>query len=467
MAASMRKVHSFHLTFFSRFFRGFQGRREFCSANHANICARTISTTADRHAVNKSAPGKTEIPTPTAPLAGIRVLDLTRVLAGPFCTMILGDLGADIIKVEKPGSGDDTRLWGPPFVEDQSCYFLSINRNKKSICVDLRHPEGLQIIKKIVAQSDILVENYLPGKLDKLGLGYETLKEIAPSLIYCSITGYGPDGPYAKRGGYDVVAAAMAGLIHITGYEDGDPVRVGVAMTDLSTGLFAHGAIMAALLHRERTGQGQKIDCNLLSTQVAIMSHIGANYLMAGMEAKRWGTGHGSIVPYQAFKTSDDRLLIVGAGNNDHFKTLCKVLEMEELIEDQRYTSNELRVINRNSLIKTLSARFLEKDLSDWVAALERTNLPFGPVQNLQQVFSDPQVVHNNMIQEFNHPTVGNVRVPGPPVGYSTIQTNVRLSSPQLGEHTNRVLLEVLGYDQSQIQQLEAKGAISTLKPTQ
>ncbi|XP_022080143.1 succinate--hydroxymethylglutarate CoA-transferase-like [Acanthaster planci] len=381
--------------------------------------------------------------------------------------MILGDLGADVIKVERPGSGDDTRLWGPPFVGDQSCYFLSINRNKKSICVNLRHPEGLQIIKKMVTHSDVLVENYLPGKLDELGLGYETLKEISPSLIYCSITGYGPDGPYASRGGYDVVAAAMGGLIHITGPEDGEPVRVGVAMTDLSTGLFAYGAILAALLHRERTGLGQKIDCNLLSTQVAIMSHIGANYLMAGMEAKRWGTGHGSIVPYQAFKTSDGRLLIVGAGNNEHFKTLCKVLEMEELVTDERYTSNELRVINRDSLITKLSARFQEKELSDWVAAFEETCLPFGPVQSLQQVFQDPQVIHNKMIQEFNHPTVGNVRVPGPPVGYSTIQTDVRLSSPQLGEHTDQVLSEMLGYDRDQIQELEASGAIGTLQPSQ
>ncbi|XP_071803505.1 succinyl-CoA:glutarate CoA-transferase-like isoform X1 [Asterias amurensis] len=399
-----------------------------------------------------------------SPLVGVRVLDLTRVLAGPFCTMMLGDLGADIIKVERPGVGDDTRQWGPPFVADESCYFLSINRNKKSVCVNLKHPDGLKIIQKIAAKSDILVENYIPGKLTELGLGYEDLRKIAPSLIYCSITGYGSDGPYAGRGGYDVVAAAMGGLLHITGPQQGDPVRVGVAMTDLSTGLFAKAAILGALYHRERTGQGQKIDCNLLSTQVAIMSHIGTNYLMGGMEAKRWGTGHGSIVPYQAFKTSDGRFLIVGAGNNGHFKILCKLLKMDHLLNDERYESNELRVANRTPLIEGLSQRFQEKTLSEWEDVFEGCSIPYGPIQSMEQVFQDPQILHNKMIQSLEHPTVGQVRVPGPPVDYSTIQTDARLPPPRLAEHTQQVLQELLGYDPAQVQQLEESGAISILK---
>ncbi|KAJ8025291.1 Succinate--hydroxymethylglutarate CoA-transferase [Holothuria leucospilota] len=397
----------------------------------------------------------------SGPLHGIRILDLTRILAGPFCSMLFGDLGAEVIKIEQPGKGDDTRNWGPPFQGDQSCYFLSINRNKKSVAVNLKTPEGKDLIKKLAAKCDVLIENFVPGKLDKLGLGYETLRHVAPSLIYCSITGFGSDGPYAHRSGYDVVAAAMGGLMHITGPEGGEPCRVGVAMTDLATGLYAKGAILAALYQREKTGIGQRIDCDLLSTQVAILSHIAGNYLMAGLKATRLGTAHSSIVPYQAFKTKDGQFLIIGAGNDKSFKYLCEALNMEHLREDERFMQNKDRVTNRRILIPVLEKRFLEKTLAEWLAVFEGTDVPYGPVQSMDQVFSDPQVLHNNMILEVNHPTAGNVRAPGPAVRYSAISEFNHSPPPQLGQHTTEVLESVLGLSPNQIALLDKVGAIS------
>ncbi|CAH2283091.1 succinate--hydroxymethylglutarate -transferase isoform X1 [Pelobates cultripes] len=291
------------------------------------------------------------------PLEGVRILDLTRVLAGPFATMILADLGAEVIKVERPGSGDDTRSWGPPFLGTESAYFLSINRNKKSIAVNMKDEKGNKIIQQLARNCDVFIENYIPGKLAEMGLGYNDISAIAPHIVYCSLTGYGQTGPLFKRAGYDAVVCAMSGLMHITGPEDGDPVRPGVAMTDLATGLYAHGAIMAGLLQRSKTGKGMHIDCNLLSSQVACLSHIAANFLNGGMEAKRWGTAHGSIVPYQSFK-SKDGYLVIGAGNDQQFSTVCKVLELPELIKDSRFKTNELRVKYRKELLSMLSKRY-------------------------------------------------------------------------------------------------------------
>ncbi|XP_070566069.1 succinate--hydroxymethylglutarate CoA-transferase-like isoform X2 [Ptychodera flava] len=375
--------------------------------------------------------------------------------------MILGDLGAEIIKVEQPGIGDETRTWGPPFIGKESCYFLSINRNKKSLTVNLKDPRGKKIIYELAKKSDVLVENYIPGKLDSMGLGFKHLHEIAPHLVYCSISGYGPDGPYRQRAGYDVVAAAMGGLLHITGPQDGEPARVGVAMTDLATGLYSHGAIMAALLQRQKTGKGQKIDCNLLSTQVAVLTHIASNYLNAGMEAKRWGTGHGSIVPYQAFKTKDAGYIIVGAGNNKHFAILCKRLQLEHLVSDSRYTDNKTRVENRTTLIPTLSERFSEKLLSEWLDIFEGCGIPYGPINNMHQVFSDPQVHHNDMIQEVQHPTVGTVKISGPAVKYSEADNSIHLPPPLLGQHTREVLQGTLGYKENEVTEMAKDGVIS------
>uniref|UniRef100_A0A3Q2I954 Succinyl-CoA:glutarate CoA-transferase n=1 Tax=Equus caballus TaxID=9796 RepID=A0A3Q2I954_HORSE len=347
----------------------------------------------------------------TKPLEGVKILDLTRVLAGPFATMNLGDLGAEIIKVERPGAGDDTRAWGPPFLGTESVYFLSVNRNKKSIAVNIKDPKGVKIVKELAAVCDVFVENYVPGKLSAVGLGYEDIDKIAPHIIYCSITGFGQTGPLSRRAGYDSVASAVSGLMHITGPEDGDPVRPGVAMTDLATGLYAYGAIMAGLIQRYKTGKGLFVDCNLLSSQVACLTQVAANYLIDQKEAKRWGTAHGSIVPYQAFKTKDG-YLVVGAGNNQQFATVCKILNLPELIDDSKYKTNHLRVQNRKELIKILSARFEEEMTSKWLYLFEGSGIPYGPINNMKNVFAEPQVLHNGLIMEMKHPTVGKISVP-------------------------------------------------------
>ncbi|XP_058152737.1 succinate--hydroxymethylglutarate CoA-transferase isoform X2 [Dasypus novemcinctus] len=345
------------------------------------------------------------------PLEGVKILDLTRVLAGPFATMNLGDLGAEVIKVERPGVGDDTRTWGPPFVGTESTYFLSVNRNKKSIAVNIKDPRGVKIIKELAAVCDVFVENYVPGKLSEVGLGYEDIEKIAPHIIYCSITGYGQTGPMSQRAGYDAVASAVSGLMHITGPEGGDPVRPGVAMTDLATGLYTYGAIMAGLIQRYKTGKGLFIDCNLLSSQVACLTHVAANYLIGQKEAERWGTAHGSIVPYQAFKTKDG-YLVVGAGNNQQFATVCKILNLPELIDDSKYKTNHLRVQNRKELVKILSTRFAEERTTKWLCLFEGSGVPYGPINSMKNVFAEPQVLHNGLIMEMKHPTVGKISVP-------------------------------------------------------
>uniref|UniRef100_A0A2K5D1V2 Succinyl-CoA:glutarate CoA-transferase n=1 Tax=Aotus nancymaae TaxID=37293 RepID=A0A2K5D1V2_AOTNA len=419
------------------------------------------------------------------PLEGVKILDLTRVLAGPFATMNLGDLGAEVIKVERPGAGDDTRSWGPPFVGTESTYYLSVNRNKKSIAVNIKDPKGVKIIKELAAVCDVFVENYLPGKLSAMGLGYEDIDKIAPHIIYCSITGYGQTGPISQRAGYDAVASAVSGLMHITGPEDGEPVRPGVAMTDLATGLYAYGAIMAGLIQKYKTGKGLFIDCNLLSSQVACLSHIAANYLIGQKEAKRWGTAHGSIVPYQAFKTKDG-YLVVGAGSNQQFATMCKILDLPELIDDSKYKTNHLRVQNRKELIKILSERFEEELTSKWLHLFEGSGVPYGPINNMKSVFAEPQktisgfsllhslahgpflrlqgparVLHNGLIMEMEHPTVGKISIPGPAVRYSKFKMSEARPPPLLGQHTTHILKEVLRYDDRAIEELLSAGVVA------
>ncbi|XP_054478818.1 succinate--hydroxymethylglutarate CoA-transferase [Anoplopoma fimbria] len=394
------------------------------------------------------------------PLEGVRVLDLTRVLAGPFATMILGDLGAEVIKVERPGAGDDTRAWGPPFVGAESSYFLSVNRNKKSISVDLKHPRGASVIQELAAVCDVLVENYLPEKLHQMGLGYEQLCRVNPQLIYCSISGYGQTGPQSQSPGYDSIASAVSGMMHITGPEGGEPVRPGVAMTDLATGLYAHGAIMAALLQRHKTGGGVHIDCNLLSSQVSCLSHIAANYLNAGQEARRWGTAHQSIVPYQGFTTRDGHI-VVAAGNDKQFVNVCNVLQLMELTEKPEYKTNKLRVQNRKQLLHTLSQRFLQEKTADWLRRFEGSGVPVGPINNIQEVFSDPQVKHNGLIQEMNHPTAGRIRVPGPAVRFSSFTRDEPTPPPLIGQHTVQVLRDTLSYSDDVIKTLLESKAVT------
>ncbi|XP_059964001.1 succinate--hydroxymethylglutarate CoA-transferase isoform X2 [Mesoplodon densirostris] len=346
------------------------------------------------------------------PLEGIRILDLTRVLAGPFATMNLGDLGAEVIKVERPGAGDDTRTWGPPFVGTESTYFLSVNRNKKSIAVNIKDPKGVKIIKELAAVCDVFVENYVPGKLSAMGLGYEDIDVVAPHMVYCSITGYGQTGPLSQRAGYDAVASAISGLMHITGPE------------------------------------------------VACLTHVAANYLNGQEEARRWGTAHGSIVPYQAFKTKDG-YLVVGAGNNQQFATVCKILNLPELIDDSRYRTNHLRVQNRKELIKLLSTRFEEEMTSKWLHLFEGSGVPYGPINNMKNVFAEPQVLHNGLVMEMKHPTVGKISIPGPAVRYSELKMSEASPPPLLGQHTTHILREILRYDDRAITELLSAGVVT------
>uniref|UniRef100_A0A803VDW2 Succinyl-CoA:glutarate CoA-transferase n=1 Tax=Ficedula albicollis TaxID=59894 RepID=A0A803VDW2_FICAL len=367
-------------------------------------------------------------PSNVKPLDGVKILDLTRVLAGPFATMNLGDLGAEVIKVERPGAGDDTRAWGPPFAGTESVYFLSVNRNKKSIAINMKDSKGVKLIKELAAASDVFVENFVPGKLAGMGLGYEDIKKIAPHIVYCSITGYGQTGPVVQRGGYDSIAAAVSGLMHITGHKDGEPVRPGVAMTDLATGLYTYGAIMAGLLQRYKTGRGLHIDCNLLSTQ--------------------------------AFKTKDG-YIVVGAGNDHQFVTVCKILNLPEVSKDPRYKTNTLRVQNRKELIDILSTRFSEKATMEWLQLFEGSGVPYGPINNMQQVFSDPQVLHNGLVMEMNHPTAGKIAVPGPGVRYSEFAVSHPKPPPLVGQHTVEILKSMLGYEDDAIEELLRTGAVA------
>ncbi|KAF9537899.1 hypothetical protein EC957_007525 [Mortierella hygrophila] len=384
---------------------------------------------------------------------------------GPYCTQLLGDLGAEVIKVENPKGGDDTRAWGPPFAanldgsETESAYFLSVNRNKKSITVNIRSEAGKQLIQDLVKKCDILVENYVPGKLARMGLGYEDLSALNPGLIYASITGYGQTGPFASRPGYDVMIEAEAGLMYITGEERGPPVKVGVAVTDLTTGLYAHGGIMAALLARHRTGRGQHVDCSLLESQVATLANIGSSYLIAGKEAKRMGTAHPSIVPYQVLQTRDSHIMI-GAGNDGQFRTLCKVLQLDSLSDNPLYKTNRDRVQNRDELIRILTNRLQTEKNTFWLKALEGKGVPFAPINNIGQTFSHPQVLARGMVHEVEHVKAGKIKLIGMPVKYSDTKPTIRTAPPLLGEHTDQVLSSVLGYKDDKIRNLKTSHSI-------
>ena len=393
-------------------------------------------------------------------LDGIRVLDLSRVLAGPYCSMILGDLGADVIKVERPEVGDETRHWGPPFAAPgESAYFLCANRNKRSVTVNLKAPEGVEIIKSLARHSDVFLEDFPPGSLENLGLSYETIREVNPRIIYCTITGFGPDGPYRNRTGYDLVASSLGGLVAITGEPDGPPVKVGVAITDVCTGISAQGAICAALYAREKTGKGQHVNLSLLETQVAALVNIASSYLISGEMPRRWGTAHESIVPYQGFETKD-KYIIIAAGNNKLWAKLCHVLGAPEMIEDPRFQANPLRVENRTQCVKLLTERLRTKTRDEWLPLLGAEGVPCAPISTMDEVFSDPQVLHRKMLVEVEHPKAGKVKLAGIPVKYGETESAVRRPPPCLGEHTEEVLTELLGYDGGKIEGLRERKVI-------
>jgi crotonobetainyl-CoA:carnitine CoA-transferase CaiB-like acyl-CoA transferase len=404
----------------------------------------------------------------SGPLNGIRVFDLTRVLAGPSCTQILGDLGADVIKIERPEHGDDTRKYGPPFVLDvdgtettESGYYLSANRNKRSVTLNLTGAEGQSLAKRMINQCQVLAENFKVGNLAKFGLDYASLKAENPGLVYCSITGFGQTGPKAKRPGYDFMAQGLGGIMSITGPPGGEPHRVGIPIADLTAGLWATISINAALRHREVTGEGQHLDISLLDTQVSLLSIQGLNYLTSGEVPGLLGNAHPNIVPYQVFPTADGNI-IVAVGNDDQFKRYCEFAGVPELINDERFVTNKARVQNREALTQILNEVMRQNPSAYWLEELEKNKITCGPINNIDQVFADAQVVARDMRIEMNHPATGGepVSLIGSPSKMSVTEVSYRHAPPRLGQHTEEVLEELLGLDAAECNRLREQGVI-------
>ncbi len=397
------------------------------------------------------------------PLKNIRVLDLSRVLAGPWASQILADMGAEVIKVEKPGAGDDTRAWGPPYLKDaagretsESAYYLSTNRGKRSIAVDIHVPEGQTIIKKLAVDADIVLENFKVGGLKKYGLDYEGLSVVNPALIYCSITGFGQDGPRAEEAGYDFMIQGMGGLMSITGTPETGPLKTGVAVSDLTTGMYSVIAILGALFHREKTGQGQFIDMALLDVQASWLANQGMNYLIGGFQPKLRGNAHPNIVPYQDFETSDGHI-IIAVGNNRQFEKLCGILGMPELFEN--YPTNRVRVEKRDQLIPALAKAVKTKPKGHWLEKLDEAKIPSGPINGLAETFADPQIVHRGLVKNLKHPLGGTVPQVASPIKYSKTGLDYKTPPPTLGQHTDEILHQ-LGYLEDEITALKDKGIV-------
>jgi crotonobetainyl-CoA:carnitine CoA-transferase CaiB-like acyl-CoA transferase len=368
------------------------------------------------------------------PLDGVKVLDLSRVLAGPYATMVLGDLGADVLKVEHPERGDDTRHWGPPFASGESAYFLSVNRNKRSIGVDLKDEIGLERVKTLAAEADVLIENWRRGALEKLGLGYNALREENPDLIYCSITGFGP-GPDENRPGYDFLVQARGGIMGITGQPGGEPTKVGVAISDIVCGLFASNAILAALYRRSATGEGTRIEVPLFESTLGWLANRGQEYLVSGEDTGLIGNAHPSIVPYQTFHASD-KPLVVAVGNNTQFANLCRAIGRPELAEDERYATNPDRVSNREALISELQQEFSKRTADEWADEIRAAGIPSGPVNTLADVFSDEHVLGSGMLQDLDHPSAGHLKMLASPLIVEGEHIPIRHAPPTLGQHT-------------------------------
>ncbi|KPW39373.1 hypothetical protein ALP45_200050 [Pseudomonas coronafaciens pv. atropurpurea] len=403
-------------------------------------------------------------------LSHIRVLDLSRVLAGPWAGQILADLGADVIKVERPGCGDDTRAWGPPFLQNaagqnttETAYYLSANRNKQSVTIDFTHPEGQRLVRELAAKSDIVIENFKVGGLAAYGLDYETLSAANPRLIYCSITGFGQSGPYASRPGYDFMIQALGGLMSLTGIAEGEegagPVKVGVALTDILTGLYSTTAILAALAHRDQGGNGQYIDMALLDVQVACLANQAMNYLTTGVAPGRLGNAHPNIVPYQSFPTADGDLILT-VGNDSQFRKFAGVAGQPQWADDPRFVTNKLRVAHRAELIPLIRQATVFKPTAWWVAELERAGVPCGPVNDLAQVFADPQVVARGLAIELPHALGGRVAQVASPIRLSETPVEYRRAPPLLGEHTDQVLQALLGMSSEEVASLRADGVL-------
>jgi len=400
------------------------------------------------------------------PLENIRILDITRALAGPYCTMMLGDLGADVIKVERPISGDETRGWGPPFVGEpygpypgESAYFIAANRNKRSVTVNIQSDEGKEIIRKLASISDVLVENYRTGDLDRLGLGYNDLHSLYPKLIYCSVSGYGRTGPYADRPGYDAILQGEGGMMSITGPVDGPPSRAGIPIIDITSGMFASTAILAALRARDLTGEGQLVDISLFDSHVALLTNVASNYLVGGKAPSRLGNAHPNLVPYDAFSARDG-WFIVGVANDKQWGLLCDRLARPEWKTEGSFTTNSDRVTNRDELVAELNQIFSQRNVDDWLADLANAGLPCGRINSIPEVFDHPQALARAMTLEAEHPSAGTVRLPGFPYKFSQTPAEILRPPPLLGEHTEEVLTGLLDYSVEDISTLRDKGAI-------
>ena len=386
-------------------------------------------------------------------LDSIKVLDLSRALAGPYCTMMLADMGAEVIKVEMPGTGDDSRAWGPPFVEGESAYFMSINRNKKSITLDMKGSKAIEIIMKLIKGSDVLVENFRPGAMERLGLAYQQVKAMNPRLVYCSISGFGQNGPYRMLPGFDQVLQGMGGLMSITGEPDGPPVKVGVPIADITAGMFAAYGIAIALFTREKTGSGQMVDISLLDSQVALLTYRAGSFFASGEIPKRVGSGHPVIVPYQAFKARDVYINIA-VGNDQLWEKFCKAVGLEDIMHDHRFATNAKRVQNRDAVVKAVGDLIATKNGEEWLKILTDAGIPCGPIYTVDKIFSDPQVMHRQMVAELHHPKAGTIKVTGNPVKLSDTPGEPSVAPPLLGQHTQEVL-EGLGYSAQEIEELK------------
>lgn len=408
-------------------------------------------------------------------LDGIRVLDLSRVLAGPWCTQTLADLGADVIKIERPGTGDDTRTWGPPFLKDrdgrdtaEAAYYLGTNRNKRSVTCDIARPEGQALVRELARHCDVFVENFKVGDMARYGLDYDAVRAVNPRIVYCSVTGFGQTGPYRERAGYDYAIQGMGGLMSITGERDdlgGGPQKVGVAVADLFTGMYATVGILAALRHAERTGEGQRLDMALLDAQVAMLANLGANYLVSGKVPGRAGNAHQNIVPYQVFEvapaadgTKDH--LILAVGNDGQFAKFCQVAGRPELAADPRFARNQDRVRNRAVLVPLLEGIMMGRGKAQWLSALESAKVPCGAINNLAEVFADPQVRERGMVHAWEHPLAGSLNLVGSPLKLSATPVRTDHPPPLLGQHTQEVLAEVLGWNEERVAALRAQEVI-------
>ena len=401
---------------------------------------------------------ETTIPTPGA-LAGVRVLDLSRVLAGPYCAMTLGNLGADVVKVERPGVGDDTRRWGPPYAGGEATYYLSCNASKRGVTADLAHPEGQRLVRELAARADVLVENYKAGALEAWGLGYDALAAVNPGLIYCSLRGYAATGPYRDRPGYDFIAQAMGGIMSVTGEPEGEPMRLGVAIVDVTAGLYAAIGILAALQARAESGRGQHVEVNLLDAAAGWLVNVASAYLNTGATPARHGNAHASIVPYQTFAAADG-YLAVAVGNDGQWQKLCLVIDRPDLAADPRYATNPGRVDHRGALIPDLAATFATRQVDEWIARLDAAGVPAGPINTVPRAFETPGLFGSDMVATLPHPTAGAVRVVNTPIGLSSTPAYPQSAPPTLGQHTHEVLRDWLDLEATEIDRLRDDGAI-------